>query len=194
MSETILKCEGCEETLQEDDGYAISDMTEKTFCYGCEQFDLEGASTLLKFHGDPEAEKVIFGSDFSLGEEGAESPDWFYKLFGEEKGRKYVQTSGWRGHFETVKNFEGMTVLASGWTTGWADEYHQRKAHFNEFAEHVCENFYGSVAPVYFLMEPTSNVFSSGIDFFCATEDVEKVTAWLNEIGYPVEKLKEWLG
>ena len=192
MSETITKCEGCETVIKEDDGYTISDLTEKTFCYECEASDLENCSTLLKVHGDPEAEKVIFGDDFSTGEYD-ESPDWFYQLFGENKGRKYVHTSGWRGHFETVKNFEGMTVLASGWTTGWADEFHQRKALFNEFAEHLCENFYGAVAPTYFLTEPTSNVFSAGIDFFCATKDVEKVTAWLNEIGYPVEKLKEWL-
>jgi len=114
-------------------------------------------------------------------------------LFGETKGRKYVKTDAWRGHYETVKNFKDVTVLASGWTTGWADEFHQRKALFNEFAEHLCENFYGAVAPTYFLTEPTSNVFSAGIDFFCATKDVEKVTAWLEEIGYPVEKLKEWL-
>ena len=192
MSETITKCADCETVINDDDGYAISDMTEKTFCYDCEQSDLENCSTLLKVHGNHEAEKVIFGSDFSRGDDG-ESPDWFYQLFGENKGRKYVQTSGWRGHYETVKNFEGMTVLASGWTTGWADEFHQRKALFNEFAEHLCENFYGAVASTYFLSEPTSNVFSTGIDFFCATKDVEKVTAWLEEIGYPVEKLKEWL-
>jgi hypothetical protein len=193
MSETILKCEGCEETIQEDDGYAISDITEKTFCYGCEQSDLEGASTLLKVHGDPEAEKVIFGSDFSRGEYD-ESPDWFYELFGEEKGRVWEKTSGWRGHYNTIENFKDVTVLASGWTTGWADESTQRKARFNEFGENVCENFYGSVAPVYFMMEPTSNVFSSSVDFFCHTKDVEKVTAWLDEIGYPVATLKDWLG
>ena len=192
MSDLIEKCASCETVIEENDGYAISDITEKTFCYDCEQSDLEYCSTLLKIHGDAEAEKVIFGNDFSRGEDG-ESPDWFYQLFGEEKGRKYVQTDGWRGHYETVKNFDGVTVLASGWTTGWADEYHQRKTKFNEFAENICENYYGSVAPVYILTEPTSNVFSAGIDFFCATKDVEKVTAWLEEIGHPVNQLKEWL-
>ena len=193
MSETITTCSDCETVINEDDGYAISDITEKTFCYDCEQSDLENASTLLKIHGDFEPEKVIFGNDFSRGDDG-ESPDWFYQLFGENKGRVWEKTDAWRGHYETIKNFKDVTVLASGWTTGWADEFHQRKALFNEFAEHLCENFYGAVAPTYILTEPTSNVFSASIDFFCAPKDVEKVTAWLEEIGYPVEKLKEWLG
>lgn len=192
MSDTITKCEGCETVIQEDDGYAISDLNEKTFCYECEESDFDHGSTLLKVHGDFEPEKVIFGDNFSRGDDG-ESPDWFYELFGENRSRVYEKTDAWRGHYETIKNFKDVTVLASGWTTGWADEFHQRKALFNEFAEHLCENFYGAVAPTYFLTEPTSNVFSASIDFFCATKDVEKVTAWLNEIGYPVEKLKEWL-
>lgn len=192
MSETITKCVDCETVINEDDGYAISDLTEETYCYDCEQSDLENASTLLKIHGNFEPEKVIFGNAFSRGDDG-ESPDWFHELFGENKGRVYEKTDAWRGHYETIKNFKDVTVLASGWTTGWADEFHQRKALFNEFAEHLCENFYGAVAPTYFLTEPTSNVFSASIDFFCATKDVERVTAWLSEIGYPVETLKEWL-
>jgi hypothetical protein len=192
MSETITKCADCETVIDENDGYAVSDLNEQTYCYDCESSDLESASTLLKVHGNHEAEKVIFGDAFSRGDDG-ESPDWFHELFGENVGRVYAKTDAWRGHYETVKNFKDVTVLASGWTTGWADEFHQRKALFNEFAEHLCENFYGAVAPTYFLTEPTSNVFSASIDFFCATKDVEKVTAWLNEIGYPVEKLKEWL-
>lgn len=192
MSDIITKCEGCEIVIQEDDGYAISDLNKKTFCYECEESDFDHGSTLLKVHGNHEAEKIIFGDNFSRGDDG-ESPDWFYELFGENRSRVYEKTDAWRGHYETIKNFKDVTILASGWTTGWADEFHQRKALFNEFAEHLCENFYGAIAPTYFLTEPTSNVFSASIDFFCATKDVEKVTAWLAEIGYPVEKLKEWL-
>lgn len=192
MSETITKCSDCETVLNEDDGFAYSELTDKSFCYDCEQSDLEYASTLLKVHGDPEAEKVVFGDSFAMGEYG-DIPDWFNELFDDWKGRRYEKTDAWRGHYETVKNFKDVTVLASGWTTGWADEFHLRKAYFNTFGEEICENFYGSVAPIYFLTEPTSNLFSTSIDFFCATKDVEKVTAWLNEIGYPIEKLQEWL-
>lgn len=192
MSEILTKCPDCDVELKQDDGFAWSNLTEKSYCYDCESSDLENASTLLKVHGDAEASKVVFGDSFAMDEDG-EIPDWFGTLFDEWQGRKWEKTSQWRGHYDTVKNFKDVTVLASGWTTGWADENHQRKAKFNEFAEHLCENFYGAVAPTYFLTEPTSNVFSASIDFFCATEDVEKVTAWLEEIGYPVEKLKEWL-
>jgi len=192
MEITEIKCEDCEQVINEDDGYAYSDMTEKTYCYECEQYDFEGASTLLKVDGDAEAEKVIFGDAFSRGDEG-ESPSWFYQLFKDKAGRSYKKTDAWRGHYNTVENLKDVTVLASGWTTGWSDEFTTRKADFNRFAEKLCENFYGSVAPVYFLMEPTSNVFSTGVDFFCAAKDAEKVTAWLDEIGHPVSQVKEWL-
>lgn len=192
MSETITKCADCETVINEDDGYAISDLTEKTFCYDCESSDLEYCSTLLKVHGDYEAEKVIFGNDFSRGEDG-ESPDWFYQLFGDTKGRVYEKTDAWRGHYNTEQNFKGIKVLASGWTTGWADEFHQRKNSFNQFGEEVCENYYGSVGELFFLMEPTSNVFSQSVTLFCREQDEEKITNWLSAIGYPVEKLKEWL-
>jgi hypothetical protein len=192
MSDTKLQCPDCDTVINEDDGCAYSELTEKSYCYDCEQSDLEYASTLLKVHGDPEAEKVVFGDSFARGEYG-DIPNWFNNLFDEWKGRRYEKTDAWRGHYETVKNFKDVTVLASGWTTGWADEFHTRKARFNEFAESLCENSYGAVAPTYFLTEPTSNLFSTSIDFFCATEDVDKVTAWLNEIGYPIEKLQEWL-
>lgn len=192
MAITEIKCADCEQVINEDDGYAWSDMTEESYCYDCEQSDLEYPSTILKVHGDAEAQKVIFGDAFAMGDDG-EAPRWFYELFKDKAGRLYKKTSEWRGHYNTVENFKDMTVLASGWTTGWADEYTTRKRRFNEFVENVCENFYGSVAPVYFLVEPTSNVFSSGVDFFCATKDVEKVTAWLDEIGHPVDTIKEWL-
>jgi len=192
MSETITKCPSCETVINEDDGYAWSELTEESYCYDCEQSDLEYASTLLKVHGDPEADKVIFGDYFARGED-CEIPSWFHSLFDDWKGRHYEKTDAWRGHYETEKNFKDIEVLASGWTTGWADEYHQRKALFNSFGEELCENFHGSVGEIFFLTEPTSNVFSASVVVFCRKKDKEKITNWLAEISYPVEKLQEWL-
>lgn len=192
MSETKLQCPDCDVVINEDDGCAWSELTEKAYCYDCEQSDLENASTLLKVHGDPEAEKVIFGDSFSRGEYG-ETPDWFHTLFDDWKGRVWEKTSAWRGHYDTEKNFKGIAVLASGWTTGWADEYHQRKALFNNFGEEICDNTHGSVGEIFFLTEPTSNVFSSSMVVFCREDKKDAITNWLSEIGYPVEKLQEWL-
>ena len=73
------KCADCKTAINEDDGCAWSELTEKSYCYDCEQSDLENASTLLKVHGDPEAEKVIFGDSFARGEYG-DIPDWFNGL------------------------------------------------------------------------------------------------------------------
>ena len=192
MSETITKCADCETVVNEDDGFAYSELTDKPYCYDCEQSDLENASTLLKIDGDPEASKVIFGDAFARGEYG-DIPDWFNGLFDEWKGRVWEKTDGWRGHYDTEKNFKDIEVLASGWTTGWADEFHTRKAYFNTFGEELCENFYGSVGEIFILTEPTSNVFSASIVVFCRKDDKEKITNWLSEIGYSAEKLQEWL-
>jgi hypothetical protein len=47
--------------------------------------------------------------------------------------------------------------------------------------------------PIYFLAEPTSNVFSMGMDVFCKEEDYDNVISWLDEIGTPQSVLQEQL-
>lgn len=190
-TDTKLKCVGCEEILQEDD-HTYSNVHGKPLCYGCEESDLQSASTLVKVHGG-EIDRVRIG-DHVIYDDDAEIPQFLIKLAPNSVDvRKWTSTDGWRGHGSTVDNFEGIKVLASGWTTGWADEYHQRKTQFNNFLNEIAEGEYATPFPIYVLMEQTSNVFSQGVDFFTEERYESQVTEWLAEIGYPVETLKEWL-
>lgn len=190
-TDTKLKCVGCEEILQEDD-HTYSNVHNKPLCYGCEESDLQGASTLVKVHGG-EIDRVRIGS-YVIYDEDAEIPGFLSKLAPATVDvRKWTNTDGWRGHGSTVDNFEGIKVLASGWTTGWADEYHQRKIKFNNFLNEIGEGEYATPFPIYVLMEQTSNVFSQGVDFFTEERYESQVIEWLEEIGYPVSSLKEWL-
>ena len=190
MSETPTKCSGCDEQLQED-FQSYSDLVNKTFCDGCRETDLEYASQLVVVHGG-EKQKVTFGDQFALDDDG-EVPSWFTDLFDKWDGRNYQKTDGWRGYYDSIKQFKGVTEIAGGWTTGWADETTQRKATFNAWGEEVADGVIPTPYEIYFLAEPTSNAFSIAVTVFCKDKDTENVIQWLDESGYPQSKLKEWL-
>lgn len=191
MTATKEKCVSCEQDFNEDE-LTYSNVKNQALCYDCENEDTQSASTLVKIHGG-EIDRVRIG-DYTIYDDDAEIPDFLAELHtGDFKGRLYQKTDGWRGHYETVKNLDNVAVLASGWTTGWADEYHQRKIRFNNFLNEIGEGNYPTPYPFYALMELTSNVFSQTVDVFCLKKDEENVRAWLEEIGYPADTLKEWL-
>jgi hypothetical protein len=190
MSETTTKCVGCDEELKED-FQSYSELVNKTFCDGCRETDLEYPSQLISVHGG-ECQKVTFGDNFALDDDG-EVPSWFTDLFDEWKGRNYEKTDAWRGYYDSIKQFKGVTEIVGGWTTGWADETTQRKVKFNTWCEEVSEGFHPTPYEIFFLAEPTSNVFSIAVTVFCKTKDFESVKEWLNSIDTPIEQLKEWV-
>lgn len=189
MTETLEKCAGCDEPLNED-YQSYSQLVDKTFCCDCENSDLEYASQLILIHGDRSS--VRFGDNFAYDDD-LEIPDWFSELFDEWKGRNYEKTDGWRGYYDSLKQFKGIKEIASGWTTGMPDETTQRKPHFNRFCDDLAESMYQNQYPIYFLAEPTSNLFSISISVFTKEEHYENVVNWLEEIGYPVGLMKEHL-
>lgn len=191
MSDNEFKCIGCGELFNQDDVDTFhSELTNEMYCYGCYESDLEHASQLVLIHGD--TNKVKFGDYFAIDDD-HEVPAWFKELFDTWDGRQYKKTDGWRGHYETLDKFKNVKKIASGWTTGWADETTRRKAVFNGWAEDLAEGMIPTPYPIYFLAEPTSNVFSMGMDVFCKEEDYDKVISWLDEIGTPQSVLQEQL-
>jgi hypothetical protein len=186
-----FKCVGCGEVSKVDDVDSYhSELTDETYCYGCYESDLEHASQLILIHGD--TNKVRFGDYFAIDDD-HEIPAWFTELYDKWDGREYVKTDGWRGHYDTEKKFKGIKTLATGWTTGWADETTQRKAHFNAWAESLAEGSIPTPYPIYFLTEPTSNVFSMSMSVLCKEKDFENVNNWLNETDAPVSLLQQQL-
>lgn len=91
---------------------------------------------------------------------------------------EYVKTDGWRGYYEVKKsagwtNVHGDTILAH------SEDEHELK-NFDEKLEDFCAEKGIAWAKVFCR---TSNVFSSGYDFFVPDENVNDVKAF-------VEKLK----
>jgi len=190
-TDTQTKCVGCEEILEEDD-YTYSNVKDEPLCYGCEQSDLESASTLVLVHGG-EIDKCRIGN-YVIYDDDLEIPDFLKDLAGSDIDvRKWTSTDAWRGHGSTIENFKNVKVIAQGWTTGWADEYHQRKNLFNEFLNEIGDGSIGTPYPFYVLMEQTSNVFSQSVDVFTTEHYESRVIEWLQEIGYSQAKLKDWL-
>ena len=190
-TDTKVKCVGCED-LFEDGDHTYSNVKDKPLCYGCEESDLEGASTLVMVHGG-EIDKVRIGS-YVIYDDDLEIPDFLKTLAPESLDvRKWTSSDGWRGHGSTIENFHNIAVIAQGWTTGWADEYHQRKNLFNQFLNEIGEGDIATPYPFYVLMEQTSNVFSQGVDVFTTKHYESRVLQWLEEIGYSQAKLKDWL-
>lgn len=190
-TDTKQKCVSCEDTFEDGDG-SYSNVKKGALCYGCEESDLEDASTLVLVHGG-EIDRCRIGN-YVIYDNDLEIPDFFKDLCGEEIDvRKWTQTDGWRGHGSTIDNFKNVKVIAQGWTTGWADETTQRKDKFNQFLNAIAEGEFSTPYPFYVLTERTSNVFSTTVDVFTTEHYESRVIAWLHEIGYPQSTLKEWL-
>ena len=106
--------------------------------------------------------------------------------------RKYIKTDAWRGYYDSSKNLD-LVSIASGWTTGWADETTSRKVDFNEFANQLMKGDIECPFTIFLLVEPTSNVFSTAVDVLVREADREKVINWLEEAGYAVSNLQNAL-
>jgi|APGre2960657373_1045057.scaffolds.fasta_scaffold23912_4 hypothetical protein len=190
-TDTKQKCVSCEEVFEDGD-HTYSNVKDGVLCYGCQEDDLQSASSLVLVHGG-EINSCRIGN-YVIYDDDLEIPDFFKDLCGDGVDvRKWTQTDGWRGHGSTIDNFKNVKVIAQGWTTGWADETTQRKAKFNGFLNEIADGSFPTPYPFYVLTEQTSNVFSQSVDVFTTEHYESRVIAWLHEIGYPQSTLKEWL-
>ena len=189
-TETKQKCVSCEDVFEDGD-HTFSNVKDGVLCYGCQEEDLQSASSLVMVHGG-EINSCRIGN-YVIYDDDLEIPDFFKDLCGEKIDvRKWTQTDGWRGHGSTIENFKNVKVIAQGWTSGWTED-HPRKAKFNQFLNAIAEGEFATPYPFYVLTEQTSNVFSQTIDVFTTEHYESRVIAWLEEIGYPQATLKEWL-
>ena len=110
-----------------------------------------------------------------------EAPQWFIDHFGL---RGYHSTGGWRGYYETPHD---LHTLAEGWFTGYPDETVSHKLTAIELREALDHGDLIPPKPLYWLTEPTSNVFSAASEVMVEPEDLEEVSEWLGAVGFPVE-------
>lgn len=206
MSDGPRKCPGgCDEvfsaTYWEYEG-VWSEVLEDTVCTGCYEADGYNVSTILYFSPDGLHGRVLLG-DLTVAagtlEElyDSEIPQWLADLFPDGKvTRHYARTDGWRGYYDTTAAMTGVTKLADGWITGdWGDGVSARKAPARDLGEYLTS---GDAPlpprPLYWILEPTSNVFSTATELFVKDGDEDAVTAWLADIGYPVDTVDAALG
>lgn len=187
-----LICSACKEEIV-DDNYTYGNIKEDIVCNYCEEASFESASTLVRVN-DEGSVKIKF-TDISAYDENLEAPDkWFYDLIKDtSKVQSWKSTDAWRGHYSSAENFK-LKVVTSGWTTGWADEFHQRKIALNTFGQLLESGEFVPPVDLFILIEPTSNVFSTSLDFLVREEDEEELVEWLEAVTYSVETLSDWLG
>jgi hypothetical protein len=80
------------------------------------------------------------------------------------------RSSGWRGWYDVAPTGDGWESVASGWTTGdFGDATAASKQAFNRWAESVYSGDTVLPCPVWFVVAPTSNVFSTTVDVYVPT-------------------------
>lgn len=163
------------------------------YCQDCFQSNLESPSTIYRAYRDS-VQKQIFTDIFAQTEDGDETYDWFDDILKDasKSPLHYVKTDAWRGYYDSSKSFN-LVSIASGWTTGWADEYHKRKLDFNSFAENLLSQEIFSPFEIFILVEPTSNVFSTAVDVLVKEQDKEQVEEWLKGEGYDISTIQHAL-
>lgn len=175
------KCVECKEEYNEDE-MAWSHTQDAPLCQSCDVADLEYPSTLFVVENN-ELKKYYIGKHTRITEYGDPIPSEF------DITRDWISTSGWRGYFET--KIKGWVTVTDGWTTGgWGDAIAQRKATFNEWFNEVISLNEQLPYPVAFLVEPTSNVFSTAITLLAKVDDAEALKEWM---GSDLEKVVEAL-
>lgn len=180
-----VKCPACEEFVTVEDwenegGY--SNTQDMQICRGCYENDQEYPSTIIKFENG-EKEIVRWGDLTANSEDGDEPPSWFWDIF---DGRKWVSSGGYRGYQETSWK-GGLVKLTDGWVTGWPDSSISHKKKTFDLQDLLEKG--KTPAPLFWVFEPTSNVFSTASEVLCYEADKEKITKWLDKHGFTEEDL-----
>jgi hypothetical protein len=176
MSNETNTCHDCENQFDPDTEGQWSDVVNDYICESCYEQDVNSASTL--FIVSPEgAKKFIIGDYVRFNEYG--DPLW-----GEDAeliaSREWRSTDGWRGYQHTTLN--GWTEVLDGWTTGdWDDAVGRRKRDFNQWVEELIGGTSDCPFTVAVLVEPTSNVFSTGVSVLVKDRDRDDFITYLSD-------------
>jgi hypothetical protein len=193
----VVKCIICEEVIDvENDSSYYSEKKGGDVCSGCEESDMESASTVYLIDADGEKKKVLVSEYFVKDAE-------YFEDYGSTTDevtmtREYIHTDGWRGFFKTsLEGYEEIKDL-TGWTTGFSDEYTTRKNVLNEWCERMLgddDEPRASGVEWAIVFERTSNVFSTAVGVWVKEGQRDAFVTWLDDdesVDY--ETLKDALG
>lgn len=192
MSKKTWKCPECGEKYplkDVEDGTVethYGNISEQEICWSCYESGDQYASTIVRFTPGEGKEAIRFTEHHAYNaEDGDEPGDWFWTYFG---GRKWHASDAWRGHYETTfKN--GFIKLAEGWVTGYPDDTVSHKQTSIDLNEYLEEHASEVPAPIYWLFEPTSNIFSTASEIFIDHKDKDVVVKWLKKSGFNLEDI-----
>jgi hypothetical protein len=187
-------CPSCEDEISTDtksEDYretTYANLSKREICTWCEEADREHSSTLIRYL-EGEKEIVRFGDEVASfqdneGDYDDDLPDWFTIVFGK---REYHHSDGWRGYYDS--KFNGLSKIADGWLTGYPDSTKQ-EAEAIELDEALRSGRIQSPKPLYWLFEPTSNVFSMASTIFVVEADRGEIEEWLQAEGFGVTELE----
>jgi hypothetical protein len=194
------KCPSCGDYSDPEQGeygtpWQWANRSDRLICNGCYEGDQEHASHLSRFTNEGR-ETVLFGDEVAYETQwGEEIPDWFDEVV-EAGARDYVRTDAWRGYYDTKLKGE-YVKLGSGWVTGWASEesvsYKVKAIELGEFLNNEHAGWAGMPegAELYWLIEPTSNIFSQASDLLVPVACAESVREWLIAAGFKLSEIKD---
>ena len=185
-------CPSCEEEYPMEDVESgnvethYGNISEEEICWGCYESDYP--STIVRYTPGHNKEVVRFTDHHAYDDQyGDEPPDWFWKYYG---GRKWVSSNAWRGYYETTwKN--GFVSIADGWVTGYIDDTVSHKhtaVDLNEWLEEWQEEV---PVTLYWVFEPTSNVFSTASEIFVDHNDKDELVQYLQDNGFNIQDIED---
>jgi hypothetical protein len=174
-------CSICDEDTENENG----------FCDGCRDDELEHGATIIQYGTGG---KRIF----RVSEHFAESPtnddvDDVDAIF---KRPAYVRTDGWRGYWKIEpqdKTPEGLILqkIAEGWITGHPDDTVSHKQPTIDLYRKL-EGMTEWTFNLFWVMTPTSNVFSTASDLYVIEPDRDVFEKWLKkELNLTIDQLAE---
>lgn len=177
----MKKCCNCENEVDINGDCGWSSTQDDYLCLWCRDNDESSLSTIYIANGDL-VNKYFVGEHIRVNEKGEEIDNSVLAV-----KREWVSTSAHRGHYETT--IDGWTEMLNGWTTAsWGDDISDKKQVFNEWAENVISCNIFPPTPIAIVVDPTSNLFSTGISVL--TKEPDKLEIWLSDV---YEELSESL-
>jgi hypothetical protein len=191
MRANAINCFSCDENINiSQDNYYDAQWGKhegQSCCYACYENAQQYTSCLVRIAADG-IETVKFDENFIFcGDEYCDTaPSWFFVMV---KERTWKRTDPWRGYYQTtLKN--GFTRLGYGWLTGYPDSTVGHKLYACDFSNWIRHHHSILPAPLYWLFEPTSNVFSTSSEIIVDKPDYDAIAEVLRSNGWNVESLE----
>ena len=174
MSEQENLCGGCEEQIHEDgDGSRWSESTGMEFCWGCFESDINSASTVSHFPVGSSEHKVLVATNWVVDGE-------YYEDLKQKDAikyrRTYHRTDGWRGYWVTeVDGYSEVADAVNLWGEG---------SKIDSLAERLKSGYEEGSLPFEFafVVDLTSNVFTSGVSVVVKDADLPLFHEWVGEV------------